>query len=78
MPRRRPEFVPGEAGAEAAKLKKFSAGVPEDASSLGWGAGGTQIWWLSDAAQGPPKTHRLWGWAPAETDSPSSLYIYFM
>ena len=56
MPRRRPEFVPGEAGAEglgapenasflgyavAAKLKKFSAGVPEDASSLGWGAGGT-------------------------------------
>ena len=24
MPRRRPEFVPGEAGAEAAKLKKFS------------------------------------------------------
>ena len=31
MPRRRPEFVPGFAGAEAAKLKKFSD------------AGGTQI-----------------------------------
>jgi hypothetical protein len=39
MPRRRPEFVPGVAGAEAAKLEKFSAGVPEDASSLGMGAG---------------------------------------
>ena len=28
-----PEFEPGLAGAEAAKLNKFSAGVPEDASS---------------------------------------------
>jgi len=26
MPRRRPDFKSGEAGAEAAKLKKFSAG----------------------------------------------------
>ncbi len=42
MTRRRPEFESGEAGAEAAKLKKFSAGVPEDASSLGWGAGGLE------------------------------------
>ena len=32
-------------------LKKLSAGVPEDASSLGWGAGGTQIQWLPDAAR---------------------------
>jgi len=40
MPRRRPDFEPGKAGAEAAKLKKFSAGVPKEASSLGWGAGG--------------------------------------
>ena len=39
MPRRRPDFEPGAAGAEAAKLEKFSAGVPEDASSSGWGAG---------------------------------------
>jgi hypothetical protein len=53
MPRRRPEFVPGEAGAEAAKLKKFSdaggthnsvaarrrPGAPKDASSLGNGRG---------------------------------------
>ena len=39
MARRRPEFVPGEAGTEAAKLKKFSD------------AGGTQIQWLSDAAR---------------------------
>ncbi len=51
MARRRPEFEPGLAGAEEAKLKKFSAGVPEDASSLGWGAGGTQIQWLPDAAR---------------------------
>ena len=39
MARRRPEFEPGEAGAEAAKLKKFSD------------AGGSQIQWLSDAAR---------------------------
>lgn len=26
MPRRRPEFEPGEAGVEAAKLRKFSDG----------------------------------------------------
>jgi len=38
-PRRRPEFVPGFAGAAAAKLKKFSD------------AGGTQIQWLSDAGR---------------------------
>jgi hypothetical protein len=55
MPRRRPEFEPGAAGAEAAKLFKFSD------------AGRTQIQWLSDAAQGPPKTHRLWGWALADS-----------
>ncbi len=29
--KQRPEFEPGEAGVEAAKLEKFSAGVPEDA-----------------------------------------------
>jgi hypothetical protein len=45
----RPEFEPGHVGAEAAKLEKFSAWVPEDASSLGWGAGGSQIQWLPDA-----------------------------
>ncbi len=39
MARRRPEFEPGPAGAEAAKLKKFSD------------AGGTQIQWLSDDAR---------------------------
>ena len=47
--RRRPEFELDPIGAEAAKLEKFCAGVPEDASSLGWGAGGSQIYWLSDA-----------------------------
>ena len=41
MPRRRPEFEPGEADAEAAKLKKFSD------------AGGSQIQWLSDAGRFP-------------------------
>jgi hypothetical protein len=39
MARRRPEFEPGLAGAEAAKLNKFSD------------AGGTQIQWLPDAAR---------------------------
>ena len=39
MARRRPEFEPGLAGAEAAKLKKFGD------------AGGSQIQWLSDAAR---------------------------
>jgi hypothetical protein len=39
MPRRLPEFEPGEAGAEAAKLKKFSD------------AGGSQIQWLLDAGR---------------------------
>ena len=39
MPRRRPEFGPGVAGAEAAKLEKFSD------------AGGTQIQWLPDAGR---------------------------
>jgi hypothetical protein len=39
MARRRPEFEPGKAGAEAAKLKKFSD------------AGGSQIQWLSDAVR---------------------------
>ena len=39
MPRRRPEFEPGFAGAEAAKLKKFSD------------AGGSQIQWLPDAGR---------------------------
>ena len=35
----RPKFEEGIAGAEAAKLKKFSAGAPKGASPLGWGAG---------------------------------------
>jgi hypothetical protein len=39
MARRRPEFEPGPAGAEAAKLNKFSD------------AGGTQIQWLPDAGR---------------------------
>ena len=39
MARRRPEFEPGFAGAEAAKLEKFSD------------AGGSQIQWLSDDAR---------------------------
>lgn len=43
MTRRRPEFESGEAGTKAAKLGKFSAGVPEDASSSGWGEGGLKI-----------------------------------
>lgn len=44
MTRRRPEFEPGIAGAEAAKLKKFSAGVPTDAlHRKGWGAGGLKF-----------------------------------
>ncbi len=51
MARRRPEFESGPAGTEAAKLKKFSAGVLNDASSLGWGAGGSQRQWLPDAAR---------------------------
>ncbi len=62
--KQRSEFEPGEAGVEAAKLEKFSAGVPEDASSLGWGAGGSQIQWLSE---GSPKMHHLWGRAPADS-----------
>ncbi len=51
MARRRPNFESGEAGAEAAKFKKFSAEVPENASFSGWGAGGSQNLWLSDAAR---------------------------
>ncbi|HSX25669.1 MAG TPA: hypothetical protein VLE89_01510 [Chlamydiales bacterium] len=51
MPRRRPEFEPGVAGAEAAQPERLGAGVPEDASSLGWGAGGPQIQWLPDAGR---------------------------
>lgn len=39
MPRRRPEFEPGEADVEAAKLEKFSD------------ADGSQIQWLSDAGR---------------------------
>jgi hypothetical protein len=39
MARKRPKFEPGAAGAEAAKLKKFSD------------AGGSQVSWLSDAAR---------------------------
>jgi hypothetical protein len=39
MPRRRPEFESGEAGAEAAKLEKFSD------------AGGSQNLWLPDAGR---------------------------
>ena len=39
MPRRRPEFESGKAGAEAAKLRKFSD------------AGGSQILWLPDAGR---------------------------
>src|SRR3990167_9391322 len=35
----------------AAKLKKFSAGVLKDASSLRWGAGGSQNQWLPDAVR---------------------------
>jgi hypothetical protein len=61
MPRRRPSFGSGEAGAEAAKLKKFSAGVPEDASSLGWGTGRSKN-------SGCP--------TPAETDSSGCFGIY--
>ncbi len=49
--KRRPEFEPDKVGAEAAELEKFSAGVPEDAASLGWGAGGSQIQWLPDAGR---------------------------
>ncbi len=51
MTRRRPEFESGEADAEAAKFKKFSAGVPEDASSSGWGGGRSQNLWLSDVVR---------------------------
>jgi hypothetical protein len=43
IPRRRPQFERGAAGVEAAKLKKFSAGVPENASFLGWGAGDLKL-----------------------------------
>src|SRR5579863_4279392 len=39
MPRRRPEFTPGEAGAEADKLKKFID------------AGGPQMQWLFDVGR---------------------------
>ncbi len=39
MARRRPEFEPGEAGIEAAKLRKFSD------------ADGSQRQWLPDAAR---------------------------
>ena len=39
QPEGRPEFEPGEAGAEADKLKKFID------------AGGSQIQWLSDAGR---------------------------
>jgi hypothetical protein len=39
MPRRCPEFEPGEAGVETAKLEKFSD------------ADGSQIQWLSDAGR---------------------------
>jgi hypothetical protein len=39
MPRRRPEFEPGEAGAEADTLKKFID------------AGGTQMQWLFDVGR---------------------------
>jgi hypothetical protein len=56
----RPEFEPGLAGA--------GSGVPEDASSLGWGAGGTQIQWLPDAAPGVLKTASVLGWGVARTD----------
>src|SRR5271155_4099147 len=38
-----PEFEPGLAAAEAAKLNKFSAVVPEDASVLGWGVARTDF-----------------------------------
>ena len=37
MTRRRPEFGSGKAGAEAAKLEKFSAGVPNGVSPEGVG-----------------------------------------
>ena len=66
MARRRPEFEPGAAGAEAATLNKFSAGVPKNASFLGWGAGGTQIQWLPDAATGVPKNASFLGWGVAQ------------
>ena len=69
MPRRRPDFGSGVASAEAAKLKKFSAGVPDDASSLGWGGGGSQNLWLSDAPRGPRRTHRSLGYGVGRTDS---------
>jgi hypothetical protein len=64
MPRRRPGFGSGEAGAER-------PGVPEDASSLGWvvadklkkfiDAGGSQKQWLPDVARGPRRTFRSLG-----------------
>jgi hypothetical protein len=43
MARRRLKFEPGVAGVEAAQPERLGAGVPEDASSLGWGADRSQI-----------------------------------
>ncbi|HSX11485.1 MAG TPA: hypothetical protein VLF94_07225 [Chlamydiales bacterium] len=51
MPRRRPDFGSGEAGAEAAQPERLSPGVPKDASSLGWGGSGSQKQWLPDAGR---------------------------
>ncbi len=71
MARRRPEFVPGEAGTEAAKLKKFSAADTckrAGVRSFAREAGGTQIQWLSDAATGVPKNASFLGRGAARTD----------
>ena len=51
MARRRLQFEPGVAGVEATQPKRLGAGVPEDASSLGWGGDGSQIGRLPDDAR---------------------------
>ena len=51
MTRRRPDFEPGAAGAEAAKLKKFSDGVPANVSLEGVGCRRVQKRWLPDAVR---------------------------
>jgi len=49
MPRRRPDFESGVAGAEAAQPERLGD------------AGGSQKRWLSDAALGPPKIVSIFG-----------------
>ena len=51
MTRRRPEFEPGEADAEAAKLKKFSDAPGSPKTPRLWGGGGSRIQWLPDAVR---------------------------